>query len=205
MHGSEVEAGVRRRSWFELAWQETLFGRLVRLGSGSPPPSHSSKGQSDFDFCPHKLVDSAGRNGASVWVRKFEEKHHVRAWRLLLEPSSCTGWMWDTCLYLILVEFLFFSWIFSRKKKSPLVKEISVPDRLQFSASNLTLDPTIKPKRASLQIGTSRLQMAWNILSVSPNVHPAHWCHHTSGLGPVYSLSWFVTIDPSPQLLVTPT
>lgn len=34
------------------------FGRLVRLGSGSPLPSHSSKGHAEFNSCPH------GRKGA---------------------------------------------------------------------------------------------------------------------------------------------
>lgn len=38
-----------------------------------------------FRLLPHKLVDSTGRKGAPVWVRKLEEERHLHYWHLLLE------------------------------------------------------------------------------------------------------------------------
>lgn len=64
MHGSEVwgEEGPQK-SLVQAYTARESFGRPVRPGSGSPLPSHSSKGHTEFSSCPHKPGHSAGWKG----------------------------------------------------------------------------------------------------------------------------------------------
>lgn len=104
MHGSEVEAGVRRQSWFKLAWREKQSADLSGWALAALYHHIPQKVILNLDFCPHKLVDSAGRKGAPVRVGKFEEKRHIHSWHLLLEFRTVFLY-WLNLTHLFIFDF----------------------------------------------------------------------------------------------------